>query len=343
MRVKVPRFRARHLFAAACVAVAALALQGLVAAQGGELATARVSHIGVVVPDIDKAVKEYVRVMGFATPKVNTYPLPLPDGGKTAIKVAVLHMPNFFLELNQPVDKVGPFHDHLQAQGISIMHLGLALPGTGSVDAVRADLEKKGGRWTLGSKGGNSAYLDFNKTLGTSYEVVRGAGPAGEPPPSVPPGDALPPLAALNVGHVGFAAADTTALTEAYGRTFGVAAPKVMEYKDAQYPPNNIWSPTAFLRLAFWSQGGTGLEAIQSVGGPTPWSEDVVKHKGSIAQHLAINVGNRMDEIIKDLTAKGGKWTNGKPGGAYAYLDFSSTLGLIFELNGTSRSALPAK
>ena len=335
--------RMRNVGFAACAAVAALTLQGLVVAQGGELATAKLSHFGVVVPDIDKAVKEYVRVMGFKAPTVNTYPLPMPDGRKAEIKVATLYMPNFYIELNQPVNKVGPFHDHLQAHGLSIMHLGLSLPGAGSVDAARAALEQHGGTWTLGEKGGTYAYVDLNKTLGTSYEVVRGASPPGAPAPAVPAGDALPPLAALNVGHVGFAAVDTTVLTEAYARTFGVAAPKVMEYKDSQYPPNNRWSPTAFLRLAFWNQGGTGLEAIESVGGPTPWSEDVAKHNGSMAQHLAINVGNRMDEMITDLMAKGGKWTNGKPGGGYAYLDFSETLGVIFELNGTSKSAPPAK
>ena len=74
------------------------------------------------------------------------------------------------------------------------------------------------------------------------------------------------------------------------------------------------------------------------MGAPTPWSEFVARQKGSAAQHLAIDVGNRMDEMIADLVAKGGKWTNGKPGGGYAYLDFMDTLGLVFELNGTSKS-----
>lgn len=335
--------RVKNVCVAVAVVAAAVMVQGLVRAQGSELTTAKLSHIGVVVPDIDKAIKAYVRVMGFKTPKVNTYPLPTPDGRKAEIKVAMLYMPNFYMELNQPVNKVGPFYDHLQAQGMSIGHLGLSLPGSGSVDAARAAFEQQGGTWTLGEKGGTYAYVNLTKTLGTTYEVVRGASPPGEPAPAVPAGDALPPLASLNVGHVGFAAADTAALTEAFGKTFGVPAPKVMEYRDSQYPPNNKWNPAAFLKLAFWSQGGTGLEAIQSVGGPTPWSEYVTQHKGSAAQHLAINVGNRMDEMIKDLQAKGGKWTNGKPGGAYAYLDFSDTLGLIFELNGTSKSAPPAK
>src|SRR5262249_38461823 len=167
---------------------------------------------------------------------------------------------------------------------------------------------------------------------------ARGAAPAAPPPPPRG-GVAPPPLAALPVTHVGFAASDTAAATGAFAKVLGIMPPKVNEYKDSQYPPDSKWNMSAYLRLAFWNQGGTGLEFIESVGGPTPWSEFVKLQKGTAAQHIAINVGTRMDEMIRDLQAKGGKWTNGKPGGGYAYLDFQDTLGLVFELNGTSKSA----
>jgi hypothetical protein len=143
----------------------------------------------------------------------------------------------------------------------------------------------------------------------------------------------------LPVSHVGIAATDTAAVSGTFAKLFGIAPPRVIDYKDAQYPPDSKWSPSAYLRLATWSQGGTGIEIIESVGSPTPWSEYVKQHKGTAAQHIAFNVGNRMDEMIRDLVAKGGKWTNGKPGGNYAYLDFTGTLGLVIELDGTSKSA----
>jgi hypothetical protein len=146
----------------------------------------------------------------------------------------------------------------------------------------------------------------------------------------------------LNVTHVGFAVTDASAVGARFGDALGIAAPKVIDYKDSQYPPDAKWNKSAYVRLAVWNQGGTGMELIESVGGPTPWSEFVARQKGPSAQHIAIDVGNRMDETIADLLAKGGRWTNGKPGGNYAYLDFTDTLGLIFELNGTSKSAQPA-
>jgi catechol 2,3-dioxygenase-like lactoylglutathione lyase family enzyme len=332
--------RIRNVVLAATVA--ALMVQGWLIAQAGELATARVSHLGVVVKDMDATLREYSRVMGFEIPKVNVYPIPVPDGRKAEFKLATLYMPNFYIELTQPLNNIGPYYDHLQAHGMSIMHLGVTLGGSGSVDELRSGWERQGGIWTLGEKGGTYAYVNFPRTLGTTLELVRSPGAPGAPP-AMPAGDALPPLGALNVSHVGFAASDTKVVTETLAQLFGTAPPKVMEYKDAQYPPDANWSKTAFLRLAMMNQGGTGVEVIESVGGPTPWSESVAKQKGTAAQHLAINVGNRIDEMIMDLVAKGGKWTNGKPGGGYAYLDFSDSLGLIFELNGTSKSVAAAK
>jgi catechol 2,3-dioxygenase-like lactoylglutathione lyase family enzyme len=322
---------------AGAIAVAAVWPGPQVAAKAGELAASRVTHIGVVVPDIDAALREYSRVMGFSIPKISQPAVPVPEGKKIEFKLATLYMPNFFIEVIQPISRDGPYYEHLQTQGIGIQHMGLALPGTtGSVDDVRSALEQEGGRWVLGSPGVHFAYVNLHAVLGTTLEVIHT--PPAEPGPSAAASDQLPPLATLPVGHVGFAATDASAVVHTFAKLLGIPSPKVMEYKDAQYPPQAHWSRTAYLRLAFWSQGGTGIEVIESVGGPTPWSEYVKQHKGTAAQHLAINVGNRMDEMIKDLVAKGGQWTNGKPGGNYAYIDFSDRLGLIFELNGTSVS-----
>src|SRR5205814_1049527 len=96
------------------IATAVFGMRQLPAAQTNELSAARVTHIGVVVPDIDKAIQQYVRVMGFRAPKVAAYPTPMPDGARLEFKSAALYMPNFFIELEQPVMKSGPFYAHLQ-------------------------------------------------------------------------------------------------------------------------------------------------------------------------------------------------------------------------------------
>lgn len=330
--------RTTGAFAVSAAVVVLFGGTGTMAVPGFELSGVRVTHVGVVVTDLDAALREYVRVMGFEMPKPMTYPGPMPDGRKAEMKFATFTMPNFNIEVVQPLNSQGPYYEHLQAHGMSIQHVGLAITETGHIDELRAGLEQNGGRWVLGSKGGKFAYVGFEPTLGTTLELVESSAMNGAKAPPAAPGDAVPPLGTLPVSHVGFAAKSTAAAVDRFATILGITPAAVRDYKDSQYPPNTTWNPAAYLRLAFWNQGGMGIEIIESVGGPTPWSEYVQRQKGTAVQHIALNVGNRMDETIRDLVAKGGKWTNGKPGGNYAYVDFMDTLGLIFELNGTSTS-----
>src|SRR2546426_10366946 len=125
---------------------------------------------------MDAAVRQYVRVMGFPAPRVDKVAVPLPDGQNAEIKLATLPMPNFFIELTEPMNHVGPYDEHLRTHGMSIMHMGvaLALAPTGIVDDLRSAVEQQGGRWVLGAKGGKYAYLDFRSTLGATIELNRG-------------------------------------------------------------------------------------------------------------------------------------------------------------------------
>jgi catechol 2,3-dioxygenase-like lactoylglutathione lyase family enzyme len=131
------------------------------ATPGAELPGARVTHVGVVVPDIDATLRQYARAMGFHPGQVMTYPIPMPDGRKAEFKLATLRMPNFHIELIRPLNTVGPYDDHLQSHGMSIQHVGVAVPDAGSVDDLRRARGEKGRRWTLGAKGDAFAYPSF--------------------------------------------------------------------------------------------------------------------------------------------------------------------------------------
>ncbi len=330
------------------VAGAIVGFQGPVRMRGQELPLIGLStptHVGIVVPNMEEAIQHYVRVMGFTAPLKPPVASPrsMPNGQKTEIKYVPFRMPNFQIDLIEPVGKVGPYYDHLQRFGMSIHHIGFNV--TGDVDAMRAALEQKGGIWVLGMKGNVYTYVDFQSILGTTVEMVNtpGGGANGPPPPTPAAGALLPPLGSLRVPHIGFAVTDTDAVARGFAHVFGIQPPRVVDYKDSQYPPDSAWNRDAYLRLTSWKQGDLGMELIASVGAPTPWSEYLKKAKGSLGHHIALDVGDRMDETIRDLQAKGGKWTNGKVGGNYAYLDFMDTLGLVFELNGTSKSGRAAK
>ena len=310
-----------------------------------QVGNALLTHVGIVVRDIDETIRQYVNVMGFPAPgrEVRPFGIDMPNGQKAEAKVINLYMPNFHIELVEPVNEVGPYYEHLQKYGMSIQHMGLTV--SGDVGTIRAGLEEKGGRWTLGSQAGFFAYVDFQQTLGISFEVIgaSSAGPAGTETPVPSEGVALPPLASLMVTHVGFGVTDAEQVSKGYADAFGFTAPRLGSYTDSQYPPDSTWNEAASLRLASWRQGDIGMELIESVGGPTPWSDYVARQLGTAAQHIAINVGDKMDEMIRDLQMKGGKWTNGKAGGNYAYLDFMDTLGIVFEINGTSKMAAESR
>ncbi|MEQ1897101.1 MAG: VOC family protein [Vicinamibacterales bacterium] len=303
------------------------------AGQTAGLAAGRVSHVGVTVRDIDAALQAYSRVMGFVVPNAHVSSVEAPDGRKVEFKSATLYMQNFHIEVHEPVSNYGPYYDFLQTYGQGIQHVGIAIPGEGSVDDYRQELEKQGGEWTLGTAGRHFAYVDMQKALGTTLEVVRDQ--PLHPATPVTPAGPLPRLAALKANHVGFAVTDNAVVSRAFATALGITPPTVRDYKDSQYPPGHGWNMGAYLRNASWNQGPLRLELIESVGGPTPWSAFVEIRKGTAVQHLAIDVGvgDQLTQQIRDMQRKGGKWTNGKEGGAYAYLEFMDTLGLIFELN----------
>lgn len=158
-------------------------------------------------------------------------------------------------------------------------------------------------------------------------------------PVAVAPGGTLAALGSMRVAHVGFAVTDAYEAARAYSDVFGIPMPMMSAGRDLEFPPGSQWNEAAQLRVAHWQQGEVGMELIESVGGPTPWSEYLEKQKGNTAYSIAFDVGDRMDEILLDLQTKGARWIYGKPGGTDAYLDFTETLGLIIEIMGTAKSA----
>lgn len=288
--------------------------------------------MGVVVRDADTATKHFADVMGVAAPKVIAVQLPLPDGSRADIRYATVQLPNLVIEFEQPTNTIGPLHDHLQKFGQSLHHIGIVVAD--GVDETRAHLEERGGKWVGGTKGGSYAFVDLKDSLGATIEIVRGTYPPANAPAAVPPTDAAP-LGRRAISHIGIAVTDAETAARAWSEALGVPMPVLRDYKDSQYPPGHPWSMDAFIRLAAWKQVNVGVQLVGAVGRPNPWSDYVERFKGSVLQHIALPVGPRMAETIVELQKKGGKWTNGKTGGQYAYLDFVDSFGIAFELNGS--------
>jgi len=85
-------------------------------------------------------------------------------------------------------------------------------------------------------------------------------------------------------------------------------------------------------KLAFFQLENITIELIEPIGGPSTWSDFLEKH-GEGLHHIAFNIDD-MELAKKKLKEMGigieqeGSFT----GGAYAYTDPNSPLGLIIEL-----------
>ena len=293
--------------------------------------------VGVYTQDVDETARQYERVFGVVPADFKTASVVTPSGAMVKVRMDVVFFPNFYVKLQQPVSENGPYAEDLRAYGRSIQNIQLKVDGKSQdFPAIRAGMVRNGGRWTLGSASDPWAYVDFKETLGVTLEPASvGASIAVQPAPHA----THAPLGTMPVTHVGFAVTNASQAAKAYSKVFGIPLPPLTEVRDLQYPPGSTWNMAAHLQVARWRQGNVSVELIESVGGPTPWSEFVEKRKGSGALLIGFDVGDRMDEVLRELQDKGGKWIYGRPGGTQAYIDFRETLGLVVEITGTPRSA----
>ncbi len=134
----------------------------------------KLSHIGIVVKDVDKAAKTYADIFGVTVPQpriVKNIPFPPSYGpGKTmAVKTTMITVNGASLELLQPLDGPSPWRDHLEKYGETVQHLAFAVP---EWTPMVKFLESKGGKWVQGIEQHNFGYVDLTPQLGFTVEVM---------------------------------------------------------------------------------------------------------------------------------------------------------------------------
>jgi catechol 2,3-dioxygenase-like lactoylglutathione lyase family enzyme len=141
-------------------------------------------------------------------------------------------------------------------------------------------------------------------------------------------------LGTTTVVQVGIVVRDIEATTRAWADILGLPMPQI-EITDTieQAHTNYRGQPsTARAKLAFLPLGQVDVELIEPIGTSSTWQDHLDRH-GEGLHHIAFRVQG-MDERLAYLAAKGvslvqrGDFT----GGRYAYVDATSTLGLILEL-----------
>ena len=174
------------------VAVLGFFVVGVASGQEGHalkvLGSRTVTHVGVVVRDVDKVAKAWADVFGVeVTPVQEVKSVSFPKdykGDRSAHpRIANVRFNNMTVELAQPVGGASPWRDFLDKYGEGIHHLAFSVSGL--EDHVRL-LESKGGRRALGEVGGSYAFVDLMPQFGLTIELTKAQAPSTLSTPGPP-------------------------------------------------------------------------------------------------------------------------------------------------------------
>ena len=141
-------------------------------------------------------------------------------------------------------------------------------------------------------------------------------------------------LGTTTIVQVGIVVRDIEATARAWAATFDLPMPEIeiTDAVDLAHTEYQGQQSTARARLAFFHMGQVAVELIEPIGEPSTW-KDHLDTQGVGLHHIAFRIKG-MPERLAYLDANGiplvqrGDYT----GGWYAYVDATSSLGLILEL-----------
>jgi len=156
-----------------------------------------INQIGLIVRDLDAAVRRYWEMLGIGPWKVYTYGPPLVPSmtyrGKVQsyqMRLAFTQVGHLQLELIQPLSGDSIYTEHLERNGEGMHHVGVFVA---SLDDAISEATRQGYRVIQSGRGhgrwgdGGYAYLDTEEALGMILELIE------VPRERVPPEMEFPP------------------------------------------------------------------------------------------------------------------------------------------------------
>ena len=148
-------------------------MQELGGQEKAPLAGATLSHIGVVVKDLDASVKAFEEAFGIPVTDRNTelrtppYPPQFTGNRNASVRQNGVWLGSLNVHLVQPVGGPGPHYDHLERCGPSLQHIAFHVD---DAQRARRGLEAMGGKWVLGHETYRGAYV-YMEQLGMMVEL----------------------------------------------------------------------------------------------------------------------------------------------------------------------------
>jgi methylmalonyl-CoA/ethylmalonyl-CoA epimerase len=148
-------------------------------------------------------------------------------------------------------------------------------------------------------------------------------------------GQTAAPLAGGTFTHIGIVVRDVTKAAQMFADVYGATPPPTARVYDNNgrgipFPPGIVGNTAASGKLMQFDVGTVRIELIEPVGGPTAWSEHLEKF-GPGVHHLAFRVAD-VNEGVRALERRGGRWVMGEGGNSFAYVDMKEQLGFSLEL-----------
>jgi catechol 2,3-dioxygenase-like lactoylglutathione lyase family enzyme len=156
-----------------------------------------IAQIAFVVEDLDRTVEEYHRAFGIGPWHFYTYAKPLVKHmsyrGQPAdyrMRVALSYFGPTRIELIEMIDGDTVYADFVREHGFGVQHLGVLVD---DMDEAIAQAEAAGYAMLMDGSGfgvdgdGHYAYLDTERDLGVTYELIK------RPRQKVPPEKVYPP------------------------------------------------------------------------------------------------------------------------------------------------------
>jgi catechol 2,3-dioxygenase-like lactoylglutathione lyase family enzyme len=143
------------------------------------IGTKKLCHIAILVKDLDRALKNWERILGVKAGEPFSLPPPseVPAftngvlGDYTDCRLATIQLENCTLELVQPGENPGPWKDKLDRDGEGVQHISFVVPDRGKAQAelraVGAPAPYHIGYWP----GGTYSFIDSTDQLGVEINI----------------------------------------------------------------------------------------------------------------------------------------------------------------------------